>query len=332
MEATVMSKFCRVCLAPEDIDESFVSIFKNNGKIASMMYKISGVPLIDVDKDYPGSVCTSCLNDIEQSYALRQRILDANDHYESLAGSLSSKREKLMFTRNLLELKKTSSNKVNGKFQEQHSELRKFFVPTVYLNRNKLNDPDNLLSVSPVKTSRSIVRPTKSVIPMMSQKPLFTASPSRPTRSVVVTMPQISPKKSSEKAAATSQLHKLLVGSRKKSPPKRIVQKQSLFKTQAERIIKIQPKPQPKPIDSDEEDDEGQDENITSVMKSKINEGKKRRISNVSLPRQKKEEAIIITCFECDTCKRTFKSSWELNSHIESHEREYKSSIKIKMY
>lgn len=357
MEAKRNLKFCRVCLVPED-NENFKSIFEENGKIATKIFNISSTIAVDVFDDCPAVICSSCLREVEESDALRQRILDANDHYQSLSAS----REAEMFKANLLELKKIINNKENADCQEQpqnnNNELKKFFVPNVYLNRQIKNEPESLLMAHLLKKSQpSTVKPTKSVLPMISQKhvqPFFKVSPTRPTRSVV---PKTPPKETPTKVKTrrresilSMKIKRLMSDVNTKSPVKKKVPE---LKAKAQPVIRALLKPQTKPdqtqrlvkillkpVIKEQTSESAQRKQVeeqtkverrlggkttSEVMQSRSIEGNKRRTKMFTLPcRRKRDPGVkIVTCFECDTCKRTFKSSLELNSHIESHERKF---------
>lgn len=80
MEISEDSKFCRVCLAPEEA-EKFKSIFDDNGKLAMKIYRIAGILLMDIDEKIPSLICGKCVGDIEAVDKLKFRILDADEYF-----------------------------------------------------------------------------------------------------------------------------------------------------------------------------------------------------------------------------------------------------------
>lgn len=316
-------KFCRVCLVPEENGE-FTEIFDDNGKVALQLFNISGVLLVDIDDDFPAVICSTCLTEVNKSEELRRRILDANDHYQQLSAS----REVEVFKEKLSELKPGSiGNNKNGSSQVQQeitSNLKKFFVPKVYLNRS---DPDDseLLTHKPMAQTK--LKPTKSVFPMVPQtsaKPLNKVSPSRPPKTVqeMKPPPPPSPKIPAEELPKTSprtirlqRRESTLQDNCNGTVPKKTPVKVEAVRSEQSKILEEQTKVVKK-------------FNGAAVIQRKSNSDvKRKKRQRLTVPRRNTKTrdpgVRIVTCFECDTCKRTFKTSRELNNHIESHERKF---------
>lgn len=143
MESSENFHFCRVCLILEESEASDLHpIFAGSAKVAKLIYNLTGVVPVDVDKNVPCLICANCLRQVSAAEKLRKRILEANDHFVMMTAG----KEYDMFKREHAALKRTLN--MNENSQETKKKLKSFevkilekstnfYVPKIYLDQKK---------------------------------------------------------------------------------------------------------------------------------------------------------------------------------------------------
>jgi hypothetical protein len=154
MESSEPFRFCRVCLVPEESKKvnqkaaNLQSIFVDNGRMAKIIFDLSGIVACDVDKKVPSLICKSCEKQAVAAEAFRKKILQANEHFVLMTAG----KEFDLFTSRLKKLKKSAGkNEKEAKRNDEKTKKKNldenmlkffensstFYVPQVYLNRHK---------------------------------------------------------------------------------------------------------------------------------------------------------------------------------------------------
>lgn len=171
-------RVCRICLKPEEGRVKFLDIFECNARIATKIFNIAGILMVNVDRDIPSLVCQNCVDDIEAAESLKLRILDADEYF-----SMMTREKEINFLKvdvkalieSNLSTPKVKVKRISLNENAENGNPRKRKLVTEYDENLEANEQKKLTPKVPKNTFKSKATPNKLGIERMiikSQKSL----------------------------------------------------------------------------------------------------------------------------------------------------------------